>query len=125
MHDATFVSMSQCFRGLQSPIDYAIGVNHKGRQTGQLVQTLAVNQLHGVVVHPALIAHGKNRNDIGMVQVGDGGRLACETIDRFLITGRRKPQDFKGHAPMQRKLLGLKHRSHTAAADLSDDLKIA
>ena len=42
------------------------------------VQALALDVLHGVVVHPLVLAHAEDRDDVGVVQQGGGPGLALE-----------------------------------------------
>ena len=72
-----------------------------------------------------LDADGKDRNDIGMVELRGGLGLVFEAGDLPAVEDCRERQDLQGHAPAQRDLLGLVDDAHAAPADFPQQTKIA
>src|SRR5262249_51992147 len=70
----------------------------------------------------ALLAEVVNRQDVGVLQAGDGVGLALEAVEeaRFMEKIGRKHLD--GDEPMQRGVERLVHDRHPAAADHLRDL---
>ena len=69
-----------------------------------VVQALALDELHGVVVQALVLADAEDRHDVGVVQPGRGPGLAPEPLQ----PGRSRPamegQHLQGHVPAQRFL---------------------
>ena len=72
-----------------------------------------------------LDADGKDRNDIGMIELRGGLGLMFEAGDLPAVEHRRERQDLQGDPPAQRDLLGLVDDAHAAPADFPQETKIA
>ena len=90
-----------------------------------LGQALALDELHGVVVHAPLAADGVDRHDVGVVQAGGGLGLELEPLELPGVERRGEGQDLQRHAAAERDLLGLVDDAHAAAADLAEDPEVA
>ena len=71
------------------------------------------------------MADGKDRHDIGMVQLRGGQPLVLESRELPRVEHRRKRQDLEGHAAFERNLFRFIHHAHATPADLADDAKVA
>ena len=85
-----------------------------------LGQGLALDELHGVVVHAALAADGVDRHDVGVVQAGRGLGLELEPLQLPGVQRRGERQHLQRHPAAERDLLGLVDDAHAAAADLAE-----
>src|SRR5262249_35105987 len=65
------------------------------------VERAAVDELHGVKMHAAFMAHVIDGNNVGVVQLRRGVRFGLKTLQVFFIQGRRERQDLEGHSPAQ------------------------
>ena len=90
-----------------------------------LVEPLAGDELHDVVVHPALLADPVDRDDVGVVQPRRRPRLAAEPSEVPRVGQGVRRQDLQRDVPAERLLLGLVHDAHPAAAHLADDPVVA
>jgi hypothetical protein len=88
-------------------------------------QALAFDELHGVEVDAAFLAHGVHVHDVRVVQRGGGAGLVFEPLQVTRIEHRGERQDLEGDAAAQRELLGLVDHAHAAAADLADQAEVA
>src|SRR5208283_2246252 len=70
-------------------------------------ERLAVDELHGVVVHAALAAHGVDRDDVRVVELGGGQGLGLEPAELDRVHRRREGKDLERHTAVERDLLGL------------------
>ena len=91
----------------------------------RLLQRLAVDVLHRVVVDALLLPDGEHRHDVRMVQLGRRLRFVAEAGDLPLIEHRGERQDLERHAPVERLLVRLVDDAHAAAADLAHDPVVA
>ncbi len=84
-----------------------------------------VDELHGVIVDPALAADRVDRDDVRMVQVR--GRLGLDAEPGYLlrVDGGGEREDLQRDATAQRVLFGLVDDAHPAAAELADHAEIA
>ena len=103
-----------------------------GRQPRQLAQLrnhgghgLPFDELHRVIVHAAIGAHGMHRHDVRVMQVGRRLRFLLEARQLLGIEGGGEGEHLEGDAPAQRNLLRFVDNAHAAPADLADDAKIA
>jgi hypothetical protein len=76
-------------------------------------------------VDSPLAADGIDGDDIRVLQSGGGQGLVLEAGELPLVEHPGKGKRLERDAPLQRNLLGFIDDSHTAAADLADDAKIA
>jgi hypothetical protein len=90
-----------------------------------LGQGLAVDELHRVVMHPALAADGMDRHDVRVVQQRRGLGLGLEPLKLARVEPACQGQDLLGDPTMQRGLLGLIDDPHAAASDFAQDPEIA
>ena len=91
-----------------------------------LVQPLALDELHDVVVPPAVLADAEDRHDVRVVQPRRRPGLALEPLDHGAgSVSRRVGQDLQRHAAAERFLLGLVDDPHAAPADLAHDPEVA
>ena len=93
--------------------------------TQDLVEGLARDELHDVVVHALVLADAVNRDDVRVVQPGRGAGLALESGRLLRVEPAVPQQDFQGHVPAERLLLGLVDDAHAAAADFADDPEVS
>ena len=87
-------------------------------------QRLAVDQLHGVVVHAPLAADGVHRDDVLVVQVCRRVRLDAEPVQLLRVHGGGVGQDLERHPPPQGPLLRLVHHAHPALAQLPNQPEV-
>ena len=88
-------------------------------------QVAAVDELHRVIMHAALIADGMDRHDIRMMQMRRGLRLVFEALQLLGIERRGQRQDLQGDTPAQGQLLGLVDDTHAAPAHLAQDAEVS
>ena len=88
-------------------------------------QAAALDELHRVVVHALVAAHGEDRHDVGMVQGRRDLGLDLEPGELLGVGSGGHRQHLQGDPPAQRHLVGLVDDAHSAAADLADQLKLA
>jgi hypothetical protein len=81
---------------------------------------LAVDDLHGVIVHAPRAADAMNRYDVLVMQLGRRLRLVFEALQLLGIEGGRERQDLQGHAAAERNLYGFVNHAHAAPADLAN-----
>ena len=91
----------------------------------RLLQRLAFDVLHRVVVDALLLPDGEDRNDVRMVQLGGRLSFVAEPGDLPLIEHRGKRKNLQRHLAIERFLVGLVDDAHAAAADLADDAVVA
>ena len=73
-----------------------------------LVERLAGDELHHVVMHAALVAHTEDRHDVGVVQPGRRPGLTLEAPD--LLRGRRRARSIPSERRGGRATLAQPHR---------------
>ncbi len=66
-----------------------------------------------------MLAHAEDRHDVGVVQLRGGAGLALEPAARLGVAEHLARQDFQGHMPAERDLLGLVDHAHAPSADLA------
>ena len=85
------------------------------------VERLALHQFHRQE-QPALVLFDRvNRDDVGMIQRGDGSRFAGEALAAIRIGGDGVGQDLEGHPPAEFQVLGLVHLAHPARPKRTHD----
>ena len=89
------------------------------------VQALALDVLHGVVVHPVVLADAEDRHDVGVVEHGRGAGLALEPLELVGVAQAVLRQDLERHVPAQALLHRLVDDAHAAAGDLPQDAVVA
>ena len=84
-----------------------------------------MDELHGVVVHPLVLADAEHGHDIGVMQVGRHLGFAGEAVLVLRVEQHLLGQHLERHPAPQRLLLGLVDDAHAAAADFADDVVVA
>ena len=124
----TLMGMGQGLGGLQRPAGRLDKIQRDSlllRLLQHGSQAAALDELHGIVEHALLLADGEDRYDVRVVQLGDRLGLALEPFHGILVGNACEAEDFEGHFPLERELLGFIDHAHPAPADLADDLKVA
>ena len=88
-------------------------------------EALSVNELHRVVMDPALAANSMHRDDPLMLHMGCRKRLGFESLEAARVDGRGERQDLERDPPPQRDLFGLVDDAHPPAAHLAQKAKVA
>ena len=66
-----------------------------------VVERLPVDQVHGVEVVAVVLADGVDRNDVGVVQLGRGLRLALEALLGLGAHAQCRRENLEGHAALE------------------------
>ena len=90
-----------------------------------VIQPQALDELHDVIRHAVLLADAEDRDDVGVVQLGSGFRLALEPPLGLGVQQHVLGQHLERHVAPQRHLLGLVDDAHAPLADLAEDAEIA
>ena len=86
------------------------------------VETLALDQLHREEAGPALLFHGVEDDDVGMIQAGDRARLALEARQAIGIRGHLGRQHLERDLAPELGVASPVHLPHPARAERGDDL---
>ena len=86
-----------------------------------LAQRLAVHQLHRQQQPSVVLLDGVDGDDAGMIERGDGLRLALEALPRVRVAREHAGQDFQRDPPVQARVLRDEHLAHAALAERLDD----
>ena len=81
-------------------------------------QVLAIDVLHGQVVHPLMLTSVVGRDDVRVFQLGRRLHLAVEPLDSPSLLHGRRGEDLDCHQPFHSPVLGLQHYAHAAFAQL-------
>jgi hypothetical protein len=76
-------------------------------------------------MHTLLFANGIDGNDIWMIQGRGCTDFISESLERLFIEHSGEGQHLQSHTPAHRKLLSLVNDAHAAAADLTQQPKVA
>ncbi len=87
-------------------------------------QILALGQLHGDEVGPAVVAHLVDAGDVGMVQGGEHLGLALEAGEPLGVLGEGGRQHLDRHLATELGVLGAVDLSHAAFTELGGDLEV-
>ena len=87
----------------------------------QVLQSLAIQELHGDERLAALLADVVNRADVGMVESRRGLRFTLKTGKSLGVFGDFIGQEFQGDKSVQPGVLGLVNHTHPSAAQFLDD----
>ena len=87
----------------------------------QVLQRLAVKELHGDEALALLLPDLVDGADIGVVQGRGGLGLAPEAFQCLRVLGHVIGQELEGNEATERRVLSLIHHTHPAAAQLLDD----
>jgi hypothetical protein len=74
-----------------------------------------------VPLHLAKIIH---RDNLRVIEPGQGSRLALESLGELGITLLFRRQDLQRHQPIQPRLARLINRAHAAATEKANDLEV-
>jgi hypothetical protein len=99
----------------------------RGRQRAALqevTQVLAVDVFHGERVEPIAVAEIVDRDDVRMIEPGQGLGFAGEARREGSIAGHLRRQDFDSYQTIQLGLPRLVHRSHAALAEQCQELQL-
>ena len=83
-------------------------------------QRLALDQLHHDEDLLALLFDGEDGGDVGVIELGDGARLAQEARLPLRIVGDVVGEDLDGHFAQQPRVLGAPDLTHPACAEWAD-----
>src|SRR3984893_13541471 len=86
-----------------------------------MLQSLAVQELHGDERLAALLANVVNRADVGRVESRCGLGFPLKTGKSLGVFGYFIGQEFQSHKPVQPGVLGLVNDTHPAATELLND----
>jgi hypothetical protein len=89
------------------------------------VQAVPLDELHGVVVHPLMLAHAVDRYDVAVVELARRAGLEPEPLD--LVGGQPTVpgEDLQRDAAAHRLLRGFIHDPHPAPSHLADQAEVA
>jgi hypothetical protein len=90
-----------------------------------LVQSLAIDVLHRIVIESILLADAKDLDDVGVMELGRRLGLAQEAFLERRLQQAGEREHFEGHTPAERLLHGLVHHAHAAAANLAQNAVLA
>jgi hypothetical protein len=90
-------------------------------RTSQAGQGLPLDELHRQEVHAAGFLDRVDRDDVGVVEGGDGARLSLEPLESIGIAGQLGRQDLERHAAVEPGIVGLVDLAHAARAEGPDD----
>ena len=86
-----------------------------------VLQSHALEKLHGDEGVAFVLADVVNGADVGMVQRGGGLGFALETAQRLRVSGDVVGKKFQRDEAVQARVFGLVDNAHAAAAELFDD----
>ncbi len=91
---------------------------------GQVLERLAVHQLHDQEVATLLLCELVDRADVRVIQRRGRPRLPLEPRQRLGILGQGIGQELERHLPAEDQVLGLVDHAHAAAPELLEDLVV-
>src|ERR1700693_5151243 len=86
-----------------------------------MLQSVAIQNLHGDESLAVLFANVVNRADVGMVECRCSLGFPLEAAEGLRIAGHFVGQEFQPHKTMQASVLGLVNHPHPAATELFDN----
>ncbi len=101
------------------------GFTQPSQLVDDLVEPLALDQLHDVERELALTPDLEDRHDVGVVHPCRRLGLAAEPLQGPAVAHYAFGQDFQGHTAAQADLLGLVDGPHAAPAELAEDPVVA
>jgi hypothetical protein len=104
---------------------FPVGTAQPHELFDDLVEPLALDELHGVKGDLGLLPDLEDRHDVRVVQPRSRLRLATETFQGFDIARHVPGQDLQSNSAAQRDLLGLVYYPHAAMTDFAHDPIIA
>ncbi len=88
------------------------------------VQRLPLDQLHGQEVDAVGFVDGMDRDDVRVVEGGDGAGLALETGEALRVVGEVRGQHLEGDLAPELRVDGAIDLAHAARAERGDDLVV-
>jgi hypothetical protein len=95
-----------------------------GARAKQLRKDRSLDEAHHEILDVARGADGVNRDDVGVVDGGDGEGFALEAVDEFAVGVEARREHLDGDLAPQLGVVALVHRAHAAAADGRVDAKL-
>ena len=120
--DALLVGRRQGFGHRDGELEDLLGGHADGGD--QLVQGLALDQFHDQEVGAGFFFDRVDRDDVGMIELGEDLRFPSEAS---VAVGIRRPlggQSLDRHLAVQTQIFRQKHRAHAAGTELGDDLVV-
>jgi hypothetical protein len=118
-------AQSRVIRGDTAPL-IDVGSSSKAfDDVDHQVQTLSLDVLHRVVVDPVMLADAEHGNDVRVMQPSGGPRFQAKSLQMHGIEQPGGGQHLERDVPVQGPLDGFVDDAHPAAADFSNDGKIA
>src|SRR5262245_19829922 len=91
------------------------------QQAQNLVESLATDELHGVIVDALARVNVEDRNDVGVVKPGGSPCLAAKPTETQRIERRTERQDLKSNVATQRLVECFIDDAHPAAPYLANN----
>ena len=124
VQDAAAMRLGEGRGHLLEELDRAVG-RERALAAEQVVQVLAVDELHGDVADAAGLAHGVDLHDVGMLDGRGGAGLALEAGDEAAVGGEALGEDLDGDEAVEGGLPRLVDGPHAASAEDLHDLELA
>src|SRR5882762_2232918 len=119
MHDSLRMSRIEGIGDLHSEIQDFPDIEWLA--SNQVLQRLSLQQLHGDEVLAVRFVNFMDRADVGMIERGRSKCFALKSLPRSGIVLHIRGKKFQRDMPMQLKVLGFVHHTHTAATELLQD----
>ena len=113
MNNSALVRVVERVAGLRRVHNFQ-GERNRSAPRNQLVQVLAVNQLHGDVRHAALVTHIVDRDDVRMLKPAGGLRFAIEALEHAGIVGNAGRDRLKRNLSIYHRVARSVHDPHGA-----------
>ena len=95
---------------------------HLALAVDEAAHVLALDELHGEVVHALGLADVERPHDVHVVEPRRHPRLTSEASHELLVAAQPLGEDLQGHGAVERYLPGLVHHAHAALAELIEEL---
>ncbi len=99
-------------------------VDRQAFRRNLLVERRAVHELHRQVVQSAGLLDGVNRDDVRVVEGGDGARFTTEALGAHRVVRHRLGKDLQRDVAAKRVVRRAVHLAHPAGAQRTDDLVV-
>ena len=106
-------------------VDGALGRQRRRRSRMMSARLRPVDVLHDDEVRAVLLAPVEHRDDVRVVQVGGGLRLAAEAGDEGGVVGELGEQHLDRHRPVELEVAGEEHLGHAAPPESAVQLVAA
>ena len=93
----------------------------KPSRRNELLQRLAVHQLHREKVHAAALFDRVERDDVGMIEGCGRPRFTVEPRQPVLVRGHIRRQHLECNLSAEPSVEGSIHLAHAALAEVADD----